>query len=392
LILFGHKTIEVRSRRTHLRERVHIYAGLNRIEPQEEARIAQEYGINVNDLPRGVLVGTVQIIGCRDLAMSDSEAACIQVDAGSGYYAWVLDRPMRAEVLVKPTRQPQPMFFKPVLRKGTLLTPAPSASSELRKTLEDSLLVRHISTRMETCGGDQLAIEVRAYMQERKFDVMGLLDGGRISRYISRTGLPGGTCADHGKRIEPTEIVSSTTALIDLLPIMKDRDHLFVLEGARLDSIVTSADLQKPPVRMLLFGLVSLVDMFLLSLVRRHCPEERFSDLLKPKRLEDARKLYDVRSARNEEIDLADCLQICDKRDLLLKSLGYGALGFETKNGAEKLLKGAEHLRNNLAHSQDLVLGSSWSNVIGLALGIDEFLRRCENLTLSIGTASPSLR
>ena len=40
LIILGHKTIEVRSQRTNIRERVHIYAGQNRIEADEEARIA----------------------------------------------------------------------------------------------------------------------------------------------------------------------------------------------------------------------------------------------------------------------------------------------------------------------------------------------------------------
>ena len=52
LILLGHKTIEVRSRRTNLRERVFIYAGLNRIKPREEARISTRFGIDVDDLPR----------------------------------------------------------------------------------------------------------------------------------------------------------------------------------------------------------------------------------------------------------------------------------------------------------------------------------------------------
>ena len=53
LIILGHKTIEVRSRRTHLRERVFIYAGLNRIEPAEEARIAAQFGIDVDGLAEG---------------------------------------------------------------------------------------------------------------------------------------------------------------------------------------------------------------------------------------------------------------------------------------------------------------------------------------------------
>src|SRR4051812_960157 len=102
LILRGHKIIEVRSRCTHLRERVFIYAGLNRIEPEEEARIAQEYGIDLDGLPRGVLVGTVGIVGCLPLQQDDSQAACFEITETDGFYAWLLARPQRAENLLKP--------------------------------------------------------------------------------------------------------------------------------------------------------------------------------------------------------------------------------------------------------------------------------------------------
>jgi hypothetical protein len=259
------------------------------------------------------------------------------------------------------------------------MTPTPSAPSELRKTLDESLLVRHISTRMETCRGEQRAVDVRAYKEGRNFDLIGLLDGDRISRYVARELLKEhGTCGDHGLRIEPTEIVASTTPLVGFLPLMKTRGHLFVLEGTRLEGIVTCADLQKPPVRMLLFGLVSLLEMFLLALVRRHCPEEALRSTLKPSRLEEANKLYEERRRRNEEIDLADCLQICDKRDLVLKRVRHQDLGFVSKTAAERLFKDAENLRNRLAHSQDLVLGTSWKDVIELAESIDDFLRRNE--------------
>jgi hypothetical protein len=113
LILLGHQTIEVRSKATHLRERVYLYAVRNRIDAEEEARIATRFGIDVDVLPRGVLVGTVEIVACRSLSRGDSEAACFRIEGGSGLYAWMLDRPQRAEVLEKPARQPQPMFFNP---------------------------------------------------------------------------------------------------------------------------------------------------------------------------------------------------------------------------------------------------------------------------------------
>jgi hypothetical protein len=74
-ILLGGKTIEVRSQPTRVRDRVHVYAGRNRIEAEEEARIAAHFGIDVDGLPRGVLVGTVEIVGCRALDTSDSNTS-----------------------------------------------------------------------------------------------------------------------------------------------------------------------------------------------------------------------------------------------------------------------------------------------------------------------------
>ena len=258
------------------------------------------------------------------------------------------------------------------------MTPKPSSPAELRKTLDDSLLVCHISTKLEVCRGNQPAAEVQTYMAQHNFDVIALLDGDRISRYVSRGRLGDGTCHENGIPIESGEIISSTTPLIDVLPIMKNREHLFVLDGYKLASIVTSADLQKPPVRMLLFGLVSLLDMFMLVLVRRHYSEELLRSTLNPQRLEAAQKLYDERRARNEEIDLADCLQIGDKRDLIVKVVAPAQLGFDSRRGACKLFINAQRLRDRLAHSQDLVLGTSWADVIDLAGQIDTVMRRIE--------------
>ena len=86
---------------------------INRIEQAEEVRIAARFGIDVDGLPRGVLVGTVAIVGCLPLKQDDSQAACFEIADVDGFYGWLLARPQRTEELVKPTRQPQPMFFNP---------------------------------------------------------------------------------------------------------------------------------------------------------------------------------------------------------------------------------------------------------------------------------------
>src|SRR5271157_3925694 len=84
LILLGHKTIEVRSQRTNIRERVHIYAGRNKIEAEEEARIAAKFGIDVDGLPRGVLVGTVEILGYRPWRRATARQRASQSPTGLG--------------------------------------------------------------------------------------------------------------------------------------------------------------------------------------------------------------------------------------------------------------------------------------------------------------------
>jgi hypothetical protein len=113
LILLGQKTIEVRFQRTNIRERIYIYAGRNRIETEEEARIAAKFSIDVDDLPRGVLVGKVEIVGCRPLEKRDSKSACFKIDHADGLFAWLLERSERAVNLQTPKKHPQPVFFNP---------------------------------------------------------------------------------------------------------------------------------------------------------------------------------------------------------------------------------------------------------------------------------------
>ena len=59
-ILQGKKKVEYRSRRTNIRERVHIYASLKPGDATDWKRMKMLPG----DLPTGVLVGTVKIRNC----------------------------------------------------------------------------------------------------------------------------------------------------------------------------------------------------------------------------------------------------------------------------------------------------------------------------------------
>ena len=108
LILRGHKTIECRSRPTRIHGRVWIYAS------QTRAGAAHRGAARIPDadaLPRGVIVGSVELVGCRPLRSSDSVAACVTIDFDG--YAWLLANPQRLATPRRPTQHPQPAFFYP---------------------------------------------------------------------------------------------------------------------------------------------------------------------------------------------------------------------------------------------------------------------------------------
>ena len=104
LILRGLKTVEYRGRPTNIRERVFLYATKNTPDPEEAAAwVREEYGIDLDvaNLPRGVLVGTVEIVGCRP-------------SKRKGVFEWLLARPERLPKPQPPKRMPcSGGFFNP---------------------------------------------------------------------------------------------------------------------------------------------------------------------------------------------------------------------------------------------------------------------------------------
>jgi predicted transcriptional regulator len=85
-IMRGTKQIEYRSRPTRVRGRIYIYASLTP---------ASSRGV---DLPRGVIVGTVEIHNCT---------------RGQEDYRWHLRDPKQLSRPRKPKGKPQPVWFNP---------------------------------------------------------------------------------------------------------------------------------------------------------------------------------------------------------------------------------------------------------------------------------------
>jgi CBS domain-containing protein len=252
---------------------------------------------------------------------------------------------------------------------------------DLRFLLDSSITAKHIGTfPVDTCQASKDTQSAKSLMEERGFDVLPLEDEeGTITGYVERSSLGTGRCADYKRSFFPSEVVADSTPLEALFKILRDSPRVFVLENNSITGIITRADLQKAPVRILLFGLVTILEIRILHLIRHYYPNDSWQGFLTPGRLDAAKKVYSQRVVRNEEIDLADCLQLCDKRTLVLKDDRIReSLSLGSKNKAERFLEDVEQLRNRLAHGQDIVAGSSWFEVFSLTQEIEKVLEQGE--------------
>lgn len=250
-----------------------------------------------------------------------------------------------------------------------------SSSNDLRKLFE-SISVRYIAEPLISFDEGAGSQVVSVFMGEpNNYDVVGVRHDGLVVGYVKRADLSDGTLDNHLVKFNPDDIVDESTQLVDVLKRLRKTTWLFVLILGRIGGIVTRGDIQKAPLRMWLFGLVSMIEMQLLRIIRERCPNDRWENFLTDNRIAKAQHLLSDRRKRNEEIDLADCLQFCDKREVILN------LGLRIAEGVDLLsmLKEIEDLRDKLAHAQDIIAGN-WPKIVDIAEDSERLLIKLEKI------------
>ena len=253
------------------------------------------------------------------------------------------------------------------------------SSQNLRKIFEHSITVKEITEPFASFDIDHPADKVRRFMNEKDYDVVGVMKNGIIVGYVNRTEIDGKSLKDCCVLFEQENTLPETTPLIDVFKVLGNSPRVFVTFLGRVGGIITRGDLQKIPVRIYLFGLISLIEMQLLRIIKKHHPNDSWKPLISQERLDDAKKMRSDRRQRNADIGLLECLQFADKRDIILKSKS-NLIEFKPKNSCKELLKKLENLRNELAHAQYITTQGEWPDFVNLIEEAQEFLSNCETI------------
>jgi|LSQX01.3.fsa_nt_gb hypothetical protein len=213
----------------------------------------------------------------------------------------------------------------------------------------ENIFSRDITVKSISIATHTVALKTaKRICKEKNYDVHLVKESGSKEIFLYRKA---------NQSVQPlsvNDVVSDSTPVFDVLRILQNQSYLFVKEKDKITRIVTRADWDSIPVRIFLFGMISLFE----QQIRDFTIEKEFDweQDIPTDSLKSAKKHFAKKKKIDQEVRLIDCLYFPDLKYIIQKNYEE----FEKKIGPdylEKVLESLEKLRevrNDLAHSKPL--------------------------------------
>jgi hypothetical protein len=213
-----------------------------------------------------------------------------------------------------------------------------------------------IAEPLRSFDGELDTGRIADYMQDLQLDVAGLREAGQVAAYVQRDDTGAGGGQFRVRHFKNEQVIDGGSSLTDVVHVLTRHDYGFVRVLDDIAGVIGRGDMQKPFVRMWLFGFITFTEMQVRERILLRWPDESWTTHLSAARLRKAQALCEERHRRGQACDLLDCVQISDQAQILMTvPEELAAFGFESRAAAKRVIKEFESLRNNLAHAQDIV-------------------------------------
>ncbi len=250
-----------------------------------------------------------------------------------------------------------------------------SLQQRMKKLFVEGFSVMDIAGPLPVIDSCQPVTDAYAMIEKTRLPILGVVEEGRITGFLRVEDISEGECGFVPRPLEELPILDETASFPTAFEALTDSPFCFVRAGGDVQAIVGRMDIEKPPVRMWLFGMVTIIEMFMSRIITDAYPDDGWVDLLSKSRLSRAERFMNERARRGVGIRLIDCLQLSDKANIVIKDPElFAMLRFESKRSARKAVKDFESLRNNLAHAHDLSF--NWDTILGISRDMDIIVTR----------------
>jgi hypothetical protein len=247
---------------------------------------------------------------------------------------------------------------------------------KFRRMFMELFTARDIAESLYSFDLDSDCDTVRKIMLRNHQDVASIRINGTVQGYVRLIDLAGGECASGLRHFTTDQVITGDSTLSDVVHILTRHDYCFISLLGEVVGVICRDDINKPMVRMWLFGLITIIEMRVVQLIQTKYPDDLWQSSLSADRLAKARSMQEERLRRNQHCLLIDCLQLSDKARVAIEHPELlEALGFDSKRTAKRVVKSLESLRNNLSHAQDIVM-HDWAQIARLSRRMEEYARR----------------
>jgi hypothetical protein len=264
----------------------------------------------------------------------------------------------------------------------------PTTLESLRRVFAEGFAARDVAEPLVSFDAGTASAEVANLMDNRGFDAVGIRREGLVVGFVERSDLAGQTCGENVRAIEASTAVADSASLTDVVLGLAAAPRLFVKVLGEIGGIITIDDLQKPPMRMWVFGMITLLEMRATRIIELMCPADAWKQYISANRLEKAQALLDERRRRNQNPALLDCLQISDKGQIIARNEEIRRMTrMQSRRQAEQSIRMLENLRNNLAHSQDIIT-CDWQTIVELCKDMERVIHGTDEVQKALGQTS----
>ena len=218
-------------------------------------------------------------------------------------------------------------------------------------SLPSSLNIRQAALVMEAQEFDAVGVHLHAASNSGPThfvlhsELIAAVAGG-----IGDTPLDG--APDLCKPISSQDCVERSLPVVGLIPLFKERERLFVLQGNQVGWIATPADLAAPAFSIAVLSYLSLLETGLKEMSNRRLTNEQVESAMSKSQIKKSRNVERDLKRRNVQTEFRDCLflesWLAVTRKHFLPDLGL------SKNAFNDIVGPFPDLRNDLAHGRGL--------------------------------------
>ena len=153
-------------------------------------------------------------------------------------------------------------------------------SESLRRVFYDAFVARDVAEPLPSLDGTADPNAASDLMTSRSLAVLGVREDGIVTGFVRRESLQDVPLSKQMTPLEEACIVATTTSLRDVVQKLNDSPFVLVTTLGQPVGWIQRQDLEKPPMRMWLFGMVTLFELSATQIINQHYADDSWRQFM----------------------------------------------------------------------------------------------------------------